>query len=158
MFMKNGRVCIKIKAYEYIEIAEKRIRFGALRGDMNNLLGESSNINKEDFCEILGDIRLEFCSGRFSAAVVPEGYNLCVNRLFLGYSLVQVEYHLEKIFSPVLKLSKKGSICCKRVGLICFDRSRDSRIFVCCRDYYNQYSTMLLLMEQCEQKTSVNDV
>lgn len=158
MFVKDGRAILKIKAYEYIEIAEKRISFGSLRSDMDNLLGESRNAEAaEDFCEILGDIRLEFCSGKFSAAVVPEGYNLYLNQLFLGYSFLGVEKHLEEAFSPVVRLNKKGSVCCKKAGIICFNRG-DTRIFICSKEFYGQYSAMLLLMEQCEQKTFINNV
>lgn len=155
---KSGKSCVNIKVYEYVETEEKKIEFGALRDEMEDILGKrEESADREDFCENLGDIRLEFCDGRFSAAVVPEGYRIFLNGRNLGYTASDAERGLSRFFSPLTRLRKKGSVCCERAGIICFEGVA-ARSFVCSREFYRRYSAMLLVMEQCEQKASFNDV
>lgn len=158
MFAGNGTAFIKVKAYEYIEISGEKLWFGSLRNSMDSVLGCEGEELSEDFCENLGDIRLEFSQGKFAAAVIPEGYNVFIDDSFLGSEFNGAVEKLEKYFAPVIKLKNKGSVCCEKLGLICFNRSAGGRLFVCSEEYYNEYSSMLLFMEQCEQKTPMNDV
>lgn len=158
MFIYNEADFIKAIAYKYIEISGKKLCFGSFRDSLNDVLGCEGELNSEDFCENLGDIRLEFSKGRLSAVVIPEGHKVFINDLFLGSEFNSAVEKLEKYFAPVIKLKNKGSVCCEKVGLICFNRSAGGRLFVCSEEYYNEYSSMLLFMEQCEQKTPMNDV
>lgn len=158
MAVHKGTDFIKVKAYKYIEIDGKKYRFGSSRTSLNGVLEYTQSPLREDFCEILGDIRLDFSGGQFVAAVVPEGYRVYVDGYFLGAEYKVTVKQLEKFFAPVIKLKNKCSICCRKAGVICFNRSAGGRLLVCCENYYNEYSSMLLLMEQCEQKTPINDV
>lgn len=155
---KKGRACVKVRAFEYMEIREEKIEFGSRREDLELLLGKrEENEKAEDFCEHLGDIRLEFCDGRFSAAVVPKGYDIFLNGSEPVFSAEDAENVLSRFFPPVTRLDKKGSVCCERAGIICF-KGASPRIFICSRKFYRRYSVMLSVMEQCEQKDSFNDV
>lgn len=156
--MNKRHKTLKIKAYEYIETADGRLSFGTFRSAMDELLGKGESLPEGDFCENLGEVRLEFREGRFSAAVVPEGYNVFIGDFFLGSQFTQAVKKLEKYFAPLVKLENKGSVCCQKAGLICFNRGAGGRLFVCGRDYYEEYSEMLFFMEQCEQKASFNNV
>lgn len=158
MLVHKGTDFIKVKAYKYIEIADEKLYFGSLRASLDGILGFAEEQDANDFCEILGDIRLEFSDGKFASAVVPEGHNLFIDGYFLGSEFNEAVKKLETYFSPVINLKNKGSICCEKVGLICFNRGAGGRLFVCSEEYYNKYSSMLMIMEQCEQKTSANDV
>lgn len=158
MLVYSGTVCIKVKAYEYIEISGKRFYFGSLRTSFNNVLGREGKLLSEDFCENLGDIRLEFSDRKLAAVVIPEGYNLYINDFFLGSEFNIAVRKLGKCLAPVIKLENKGCVCCEKAGLICFNSGADARFFVCSKKYYEEYSSMLILMEQCEQKTPMNDV
>lgn len=37
---KSGKSCVNIKVYEYVETEEKKIEFGALRDEMEDILGK----------------------------------------------------------------------------------------------------------------------
>lgn len=158
MFVDIETAFIKVKAYEYIEISGEKLYFGSPRASLDGILGYAEKPYSDDFCEILGDIRLEFSDGKLAAAVVPEGHNVFVDSYFLGSEFNGAVKKLEAYFAPVIKLKNKGSVCCEKAGLICFNRSAGGRLFVCSEEYYNEYSSMLLFMEQCEQKTPINDV
>lgn len=158
MLGKKGRACVKVSAFEYMEIGEEKIEFGSRREELEALLGKGEEKEKaEDFCEHLGDIRLEFCDGRFSAAVVPKGYDIFLNGTEPFFSAEDAENTLSRFFPPVTRLNKKESVCCEGAGIICF-KGGSPRIFICSREFYRRYSAMLSVMEQCEQKGSFNDV